>query len=100
MLSWPLALRAQAPDVQILKPGAMFQNRTDSTLFVLTRYRLERLVIRSELADSLKVFWQKDREQLLGENLKLQGDVFFWRTVSISAGFVLGIEVLRIVLTK
>jgi hypothetical protein len=85
-------------DVFVLKPGASFVNKTDSSYFAIPRYRLERLVVKAMLADSLPLIWQRDHERLLAEIDRQESNVSFWRYVSTSAGLVAMLEALILIL--
>lgn len=74
-------------DVIILRSGETFINTTDTTFFVLSRFRLERLVTDAQLSDSVKTLWESD----VG---RMEAEKTFWKVTTYSAIVVSVVEFL------
>jgi spermidine/putrescine-binding protein len=82
-------------DIFILRTGYSFTNQTDSTYYAIPRYRLQKLLLQAELADSIRVLWRKDRDSL-GLLIEKNGsNAILWRNAATVAG---GFAVLEAVL--
>lgn len=83
-VSWTRA-QDRTADVHIVRPDSSFTNDTDSTFFAISRYRVERLVARAELADSLAIEWTR-------EYIDQENDRRWWRSVAFVSVIVAVVE--------
>jgi len=65
----------RSADVFIVRPDSVFVNGSDSTYFAIPRYRIELLLAKADLSDSLEVGWKRDYQDQ-------ESNLFLWRSAA------------------
>lgn len=93
----PTLAVAQA-DVTIVHPGESFRNDSTATMFVLPRYRLERLLVQAVLSDSMGAMWKLDAQARSDELAQVEAARSFWRSGAFAVLIVAAVEFLVLVI--
>jgi|WetSurMetagenome_2_1015567.scaffolds.fasta_scaffold390738_4 hypothetical protein len=85
-------LTAQNKDtVVVITAHSAFVNGSDETYFAMSRTRIEKLLVKAAMSDSLEKFWRADNQKLTQQIADADAEGGFWRTVAILCASVVAV---------
>lgn len=88
--------RLRVDDIFVIPPKLTFTNSTDSTYFALPRYRLQKLLVDSQMLDTVQAVYRRSIDELVRECESLERGRNFWRLAALAAGAVVaGVVIAR-----